>query len=228
MSDVLRPVCGTAVEIQDSAESTADLGKAYELIGRFGSEIEDSGRIAYYPYGGYNLLLVYYLNKYTGGPSSTLSISRKLADAVFPIEDREIFRIRADDVVVFSSSMMKEMFFIDKQLTEYRLHGDNRFVFRYQEDSSLLYKRELAIHRLKKKILGKLKIDKRFLENPYNVYNEFKTKHKIDSIIFKTYVRLLLLEINAPLSKKVKVLEKLFDLYEQRRTYCKLNRTSHF
>jgi glycosyltransferase involved in cell wall biosynthesis len=179
----------------------------YEIIGN------KNYKGPYYPYGGYNLFLVYYLTSFTGSTTSNISISKKLAYRIFPIEDEEFFRIRADDVIVFSASMMEEMGFIDEKLTEYRIHGDNLFANNWKESESDKYKREIVLHKLKKKILDKIGIEKRFLENPYILYEEFMTKRFIDKTIFKKYVNILLLEMNIPFFKKIQVLKMMWKFY---------------
>lgn len=183
----------------------------YEIIGN------KNYKGPYYPYAGYNLFLVYYMTYFTGSTTSNISVSRRLAEKIFPIEDEKFFRVRADDVVVFSASMMEEMFFIEEELTEYRIHGNNLFAGNWTETRSDKYERDLVLHRLKKRVLEKMGIDRRFLENPFILYKEFTTKRIIDREIFKRYAKILFLEMNVPFLKKLIVFKSMFDFYLKNR-----------
>ncbi len=181
----------------------------YELIGNTKSDFN-----IYYPYGGFNQFLVYYLSIFTGSTTSNISISKKLANNIFPIKKESFFKIRADDVIVFGASLMSEMYFIEDELTEYRIHGKNLFTCNYKKITfSEKYYRYLVINQVKKEFLNKLNIDKSFFENVYNLYAEFTTKHIIDKHILKIYLKILFFEINAPLIKKIDIANKLIFHY---------------
>ena len=181
----------------------------YELIGNTNYNYGP-----YYPYGGYNQFLVYYLTKFTGSTTSNVSISKKLANIIFPISHEEFFRVRADDVIVFASSLITQMYFIDEELSEYRIHGNNLFACNYQKiTNSEKYYRDFVLHQIKKEILDKINIEKRFFENLYHLYMEFTTKQVIDKNILKEYIKLLFFEINAPFLKKISIAYKMINYY---------------
>ncbi|WP_024789494.1 glycosyltransferase family 2 protein [Lebetimonas sp. JH292] len=144
----------------------------------------------YYPYGGYNMFLVYYLTFFAGSTTSNISISKKLANQIFPIPYEKFFKIRADDVIVFISNLMTEMFFIDKELSEYRIHGDNLFACNNSDTLKDKFYRDYILHKIKKYYLDKINIEKRFFENPYDLYLEFTTKQIYDFNIFKLYLKI--------------------------------------
>ena len=167
-----------------------------------------------FKYGGYNLFLVYYLTYFVGGVTSSISISKKLADKIFPIKNENFFRIRADDVIVFSAGMFSESYYINKQLTFYRIHGSNGYMSKKDSfTKSYKYNRDIHLHRLKKEIMQKLNIDKRFFENIYHLYLEFTTKHIIDINILKLYLKVLFFEINAPFIKKLFITKRILKHY---------------
>jgi len=195
----------------------------YELIG---DTTYDFG--PYYPYGGYNQFLVYYLSSFTGSTTSNISISKKLAKKIFPIKNEKFFRVRADDVVVFGASLMSEMYFIDNELTEYRIHGANLFACNYKKITfSEKYYRDIIIHQVKKEFLDKLNIDKRFFENAYLLYSEFSTKHIIDFYILKLYLKVLFFEMNAPFIKKIDIAKKMIRFYLENKKNFKHKKRVH-
>lgn len=77
-----------------------------------------------------------YLKKYGINDSydiitSTLSLSRELADKIFPMPVDE-FRICADHYVKYLALYYENPVFIHEKLTDYRIHGDNGFVVQKQ------------------------------------------------------------------------------------------------
>ncbi|WP_024791224.1 glycosyltransferase family 2 protein [Lebetimonas sp. JS032] len=180
----------------------------------------------YYPYGGYNMFLVYYLTFFAGSTTSNISISKKLANQIFPIPYEKFFKIRADDVIVFISNLMTEMFFIDKELSEYRIHGDNLFACNNSDTLKDKFYRDYILHKIKKYYLDKINIEKRFFENPYDLYLEFTTKQIYDFNIFKLYLKLLFLEINAPFIKKIQIAKKMLNFYKRQKK-TKLKKKTH-
>jgi glycosyltransferase involved in cell wall biosynthesis len=192
----------------------------YKLIGN------TSYKGPYYPYGGYNMFLVYYLTFFAGSTTSNISISKKLANQIFPIPYEDFLKIRADDVIVFISNLMTEMFFIDKELTEYRIHGDNLFACNNSDTLKDKFYRDYMLHKLKKHYLDKINIEKRFFENPYDLYLEFTTKQIYDFNIFKLYLKLLFLEINAPFIKKIQIAKKMIEFYKKQKK-TKLTKKTH-
>ena len=181
----------------------------YELIGNTNYDFGP-----YYPYAGYNQFLVYYLSFFTGSTTSNISISNNLAKMIFPIKNEKFFRVRADDVIVFGASLMNEMYFIEDELTEYRIHGNNLFACNYKKITlSEKYYRDFVMHQVKKEFLEKLNIDKRFFENIYHLYLEFTTKHIIDGNILKFYLKVLFFEINAPFIKKLFISKRILKYY---------------
>jgi len=188
--------------------------KGYEYILNDVKTIGKNIDMSTFKYGGYNLFLVYYLTYFVGGVTSAISISKKLADKIFPITNEEFFRIRADDVIVFTAAMLKESYFINKKLTKYRIHGNNNFVLNKNfKNFSYKYKRDINLHKLKKEIIDKLNIDKRFFENAYLSYLEFTTHQNFDKGLLFLYTKILFNEMNIPFVNKLKIFFKMFRFY---------------
>jgi glycosyltransferase involved in cell wall biosynthesis len=168
----------------------------------------------YFPYGGYNLFLIYYINYFVGSSTSNISLSKNLSNKIFPIKYEEFFRIRADDYIVFSAGMLANIYFINQKLSKYRIHGENLFICNKDKyTSDYKYNREIVLHKIKKESLNKLDIDKRFFENPYNLFLEFTTKTYIDKFILKKYLEILFFEMKSPIMKKIEIAKKILSYY---------------
>jgi len=188
--------------------------KGYEYILNDVEVIGKNVNVSIFKYGGYNLFLVYYFTYFVGGITSSISISKKLAKKIFPIKDEDFFRIRADDVIVFSAGMLSKSYYIDKKLTYYRIHGENRYMLKKDFfNPSYKYKRDIHLYQLKKEILNKLDIEKRFFDNSYLLYLEFTTHKNIDKKLLYLYIRILFYEMNIPFINKIKTLLKLLRFY---------------
>ena len=61
---------------------------------------------------------------YIAGPTSSISINRALASALFPLPEQGV-SISADDFVVLPGSLIGEVHSVDSVLGQYRVHGSN-------------------------------------------------------------------------------------------------------
>ncbi|PLX70671.1 MAG: hypothetical protein C0602_03945 [Denitrovibrio sp.] len=169
-----------------------------------------------YKYNGFNTFLVYYLSKYPGDVTSSLSITKELAEKIFPLQNTENWRIQADDCIVFQAGMLTRAFFLDKKLIFYRIHENNGY---YGKKLSSDYVYDLLIKRnaLKKLALGKMEISDAFFNNTYNLIAEFKTHKQVDTNLFKLYMHVLWIEMNTGLLNKLKTSYKVYKLFQKRR-----------
>ena len=63
-----------------------------------------------------------------GSPTSAVSVTGRLFNMVFPYLDESNWRTRADDVIVFSSSIMgASKLYVPSLAISYRIHGGNNF-----------------------------------------------------------------------------------------------------
>jgi glycosyltransferase involved in cell wall biosynthesis len=165
-----------------------------------------------FAYSGYNLFLVYYMSKYPGDVCSTLSISKALADKIFPIENESEWRIQADDCIVFQAAMMAKSHFLQQKLTIYRLHGSNGYAGKKmsREYLYLLLRRRNGI---KECALQKIAGSRIFLGNGYNLVEEFKTHEKIDCALLKLYIKVIFFEMNIPFLKRIESVKDLLSIF---------------
>ncbi|MFP4486904.1 MAG: glycosyltransferase family 2 protein [Campylobacterales bacterium] len=155
-------------------------------------------------YDGYALFLVYFKSKYFGNVTSTLSLSKELANKVFPLPNEEDWKIQGDDPIVFQASMMSRSKFISEELTYYRIHSSNGH---YGKKRSSDYTYELLQKRnsLKDMALKKLSLTQTFLNNGYNLVAEFKTHKSIDFELLKLYLGVTFIEADFSLLKRIDV-----------------------
>jgi len=167
-------------------------------------------------YDGYALFLVYFISKYFGNVTSTLSLKKSLADKIFPLPQEERWRIQGDDPIVFQASIMSRSKFIPEKLTYYRIHGDNGH---YGKKRSSDYTYELLQKRnsLKDIALKKLSLTQTFLNNGYNLIAEFKTHKILDKQILLLYLRVVFLEGRFTFLKKIELATDLLKIYFKNR-----------
>ncbi|QAR32105.1 glycosyltransferase [Geovibrio thiophilus] len=168
-----------------------------------------------YPYCGWNIFPVYYLSKYPGNVTSTLSVSRKLAEKIFPVNEED-WRIQADDTIVFQAAFLAKSLYIDKKLTLYRLHGGNGY---YGKEHSEDFKYTLLRRRnsLKDEALKKAGISGTFLKNGWNLSSEFRTREYMDKELLKLYRRILWYCMDMPLLGKIKTDRELKRIFRERK-----------
>jgi glycosyltransferase involved in cell wall biosynthesis len=169
-----------------------------------------------FPYNGYNLFLVYYISKYVGDITSTLSLSKALAMKIFPIVDEKGWRIQADDVIVFSASMLERAYFIPQPLTRYRIHGTNGY-YNKIIPADKKYERLKRIGVVKKRAVETLGLDEAFFHNTFSLVQEFKTHEHYDNELLKLYTRVLFLEMRIPFLKKVLAYKEVVQHYLKER-----------
>lgn len=186
----------------------------HQSIDKEGNNISDT--IKRFRYDGHHLFLVYYMSKYPGNVSSTLSLRNKLAQKIFPLPNPNKWKIQADDCIVFQAAMMSRGRFVDEKLTKYRIHTQNGH---YGKTRSSDYTYMLLQNRneLKDTALEKMGISQTFLKNAYNLVNEFKTHRKKDYNLLKLYLKVLFFEMDLGFLKKVETTADLLRTYIAKR-----------
>lgn len=97
---------------------------------------------------GISAILVNQRRVFLGGPTSTLSLKRTLAEKILPFPYEDEWRSRADDVLIFGSSLVgAHKFSHPNVLVRYRVHTANAWYGKSFPAATRL-KRELAINRL--------------------------------------------------------------------------------
>ena len=97
---------------------------------------------------GYSVIQAAYLHQWIGAATSCLSMRRHVLSKVLPLPFIEDWRIRADDCLVFGSSLAGvRKRYLARPLVKYRVHGRNSYRGQATNQSSI-YRRRLAINRL--------------------------------------------------------------------------------
>ena len=97
---------------------------------------------------GYSVVLTAYLRQWIGAPTSCLSMRRCVLEKILPLPFVDAWRVRADDCLVFGSSLAgARKRYLAQPLVRYRVHDNNLF-FGRPVDRSANYRRHLAINAL--------------------------------------------------------------------------------
>lgn len=97
---------------------------------------------------GFSILRTMYLRQWVGAPTSCISARRRTLEKILPYPLFEDWITRADDCLVFGSSLAgARKYHLGKPLVRYRIHGNNRFQGR-GPDPKADYVRRVAISRL--------------------------------------------------------------------------------
>jgi glycosyltransferase involved in cell wall biosynthesis len=97
---------------------------------------------------GYSVILAAYLRHWIGASTSCLSMRRGVLEKILPFPFIEDWRIRADDCLVFGSSLAgARKYYLAQPLVRRRVHDDNRFVG-CSPAKFATYRRRLAINTL--------------------------------------------------------------------------------
>lgn len=95
---------------------------------------------------GYSVIRVAYLRDWIGASTSCLSMRRSVLEKILPFPFTEDWRIRADDCLVFGSSLAgARKYYLAQPLVRRRVHEGNRFLGCTSE-SVATYRRRLAIN----------------------------------------------------------------------------------
>ena len=93
-----------------------------DSVGGFASRV--MGREHDSPLNLYDFAQRYGFLLYMAGPTTGLSVNRNLADRLFPLPEDGI-RISADDFIVRGASLIGDLYFLNRVLGSYRIHGHN-------------------------------------------------------------------------------------------------------
>ena len=88
------------------------------------------------PCNCYDFARKYHFVEYIAGPTTGISLNRRLAQLLFPLPEQTV-RTSADDFIVKASSLLGTVYSLDKCLACYRLHGNNAWFYsdrRHSED----------------------------------------------------------------------------------------------
>jgi glycosyltransferase involved in cell wall biosynthesis len=97
---------------------------------------------------GYSVISTVYFRAWIGAATSCLSMRRRVLEKLLPLPFEDDWRVRADDCLVFGTSLAgARKRFLAQPLVRYRVHDRNQFRGRPQKRRAT-YRRRLAINRL--------------------------------------------------------------------------------
>jgi glycosyltransferase involved in cell wall biosynthesis len=91
------------------------------------------------PCNCYDFARKYHFVEYIAGPTTGISLNRRLAQLLFPLPERTA-RTSADDFIVKASSLLSTVYSMDKRLACYRLHGKNAWFYSDRRHSEEFYR----------------------------------------------------------------------------------------
>jgi glycosyltransferase involved in cell wall biosynthesis len=105
---------------------------------------------------GYSAIVTACQREWIGAPTSCLSIRRATLEKILPLPYLDSWRTRADDCLVFGSSLAgARKFYLGQALVRYRVHALNQHCGR-KPDKFAVYRRRLAINTLYEHLERKL------------------------------------------------------------------------
>ena len=188
--------------------SVQEFGKSNSIKNYIQNYCEKTGDM------GYSLLRTLYTKSWVGSVTSSLSIKRVILKKILPLPFLEEWRTRADDCLVYGSSLVgAKKYFIPQPLIKYRIHETNSW---YNKSDSLYekFKRELDLEQLFQYILNKNSFY--FSNFSRLIYKEYKTLPSPDYKITKFYLHLLSTS-DLPKDEKKVIKRKLMKRYIKKR-----------
>jgi glycosyltransferase involved in cell wall biosynthesis len=137
---------------------------------------------------GYSVILTAFQREWIGAPTSCLSMRRSVLEKILPLPFVDAWRSRADDCLVFGSSLAgARKYCLAQPLVRYRVHDRNQF-FGRGADQLAVYRRRLAINALFEYLGRKLCFDMERLADVH--HREFCTIAQPTFRQFMKYVRI--------------------------------------
>jgi glycosyltransferase involved in cell wall biosynthesis len=165
---------------------------------------------------GYSVLKTLCNGEWIGSITSTISIRRNILQKVLPITHINDWRVRADDCLVWGSSLVSaKKFYMSKPLVKYRIHQSNNYHNSISKvldiDKSYEYKRFWKCQSLFNYICQKNNIQLPLMF-AYTCLNELKTIPNPESKDFSMYLKIVFL-FEKNLYWKIKGIIQLFSYF---------------
>lgn len=130
-----------AEKLQDAATNFPIEDRNFEDFSATSIQVRDLGR---------SIISVLYGKLVIGGPTSALSVRRKILDKILPFPYAEDWRTRPDDYLSLAASIAgAKKFLMTPALVKWRIHTRNvHFYDLSNSNADYHYKREIAIERL--------------------------------------------------------------------------------
>lgn len=190
--------------------SVRQFGQADKVLHRFPEDLDL----------GYSVILTAFKRAWIGQSTSCLSMRRQVLEKILPIPLVEDWRVRADDCLVYGSSLAgARKRYLAKPLVRYRVHGKNGF-FGQEADYTAKYRHEMAVHRLFGYLMEKYRYDVARLAE--SCHFEFCTiEHPTRTQLIR-YARICM-GAQTSLIRRLSSLSKVFAHYRQGRKRSKAN-----
>ncbi len=138
---------------------------------------------------GFSIVSTYYGKEWLGSATSCISMRRKLFDKILPIPFEEDWITRADDCLVWGSSILgANKYFFSKPLVKYRVHNYNNF-YGKKFSNEYSYKRNIAINKLFRFFLYKNYINDKELLNLVTL--EFDSRKDKNLKLLLLYIKII-------------------------------------
>ena len=159
---------------------------------------------------GYSVASTLFMQKWVGGPTSSISMKRHVLDKILPIPFLQEWQTRADDCLVFGSSLVgARKYYLAKPLVNLRTHNENSH-FGKNFNKNYKYARQLAKEQLFLFILAKNNLPRNRL---YDLaLREFRQLPKPSYELLKIY-RKILLASEFPATRKCRQVIALYKSY---------------
>ena len=138
-------------------------------------------------------------SSWVGAETSALAMRRSVLERIFPVPDPDAYRISADQVLVYGSSVAgAHKYFLGEALVRYRVHGRNLY-YGVEEDPRRAYRRRLEAKRLTEHLRRRLSLPPSLIDI---VHLEFRTIERPTEQEYRAY-RGLVRRAVLPLWRKV-------------------------
>jgi glycosyltransferase involved in cell wall biosynthesis len=155
---------------------------------------------------GYSLILTLCRGDFMGAPTSCLSSRHQLLKRILPIPFLDDWRVRADDCLMFGSSLTGgRKYLLPQPLVRYRQHDANLFAGK-RYDKFAEYRRMLAIDRLFSHFAARMAHDPARL--PQFAHLEFRTIPRPTFLQFRHYVELTF-AARMPTVRKLRIMKSM-------------------
>ncbi len=136
---------------------------------------------------GFSFLSTLYTKEWLGSETSTISMKREIYNKITPIPYEEDWITRADDCLIWASSMVgARKYYFNKSSVLYRVHNNNSF-FKKEFSSSCEFKRAINVNKFFNYFLNIHKYN-----NILNIlFLEFELREPKNLINLKLYFRIV-------------------------------------
>ncbi len=156
---------------------------------------------------GYSIISSFFAQEWVGTVTSAVSMKTKLFKKITPIPYEEDWITRADDCLVWGSSIFgAKKFFCSQPFVEYRVHGSNFFYGKKFSDE-YLYKRALNVDKLFYFFQNKAHIRKNIIDY---ITLEYSTRGIKDLKSLKIYLKILIKSDLSLFNKVRKTIKMIF------------------